>query len=483
MIRLQESLGIHIKKDKIILVSIAKTFKTISFIGIHSILDTKNSREYVTHIADLIKDFLKRKKTNPDFVTLGFSRNMLIQRNITLPNVEDGNIRDMLDFELEHHIPFAKGDVYFDFHVLDKTPQGIELLLIGTRRETLDIYFDIFKKVGLNISSADVSYFANCNLVQFNYPELKNKHIMLVDFGESEIEYSYFSGARLYFSRTRSYEKISDHGKKNSEAGDSPELKRVFNDLIRDINISLKGISIGGDIEEVLLCGEDGSTGFLAELFRKHFNVPVRVVKTFQKVEKSDSAVIERMDDSSALGLALKPFIEDAVGINLLPDHLREKEKKLGLIIFLVLLTVNLGFGVGIPASRVIKEKLYIEKLEKRIASLKPKLAEVEDIKLKIEEKEKLLETFARFKKRNIGMLDILQELSDKIPTDVWLSAFNYNKKGAEITGLAKSASSLISILEKSPIFEKVKFSQPITVKKNKQERFKVTFSLKKTIP
>jgi len=490
MIRLQESLGIHINKDRIILVSVAKGFKTTYLVGVHfvpglSVLDSKGSTQV---IAGHMKEFIKRKKISPDFVTLGVSRNMVIQRNIVLPNVKDGNIRDMLEFELEHHIPFPKEEIYFDFSILSRSDNGIELLLIAIRKDELHVYFEILKEVGLKVSCVELSYFANHSLMLFNYPELKDKNFIFIDFGCEDIEYSYFSNDKIVFSRSASistYEKHKTPQNEETSANDDGTRKHIFDKLAHDIGVSLKCVSVEREnLQEIMICGEgEADIESLSEHLRSIFKVPVNIAKPFKKMGDNDPVIVEKMGDSVGLGLSLEPFWENHVGVNLLPVHMREKDKKIGLIIFLILLAANLGLVAGIPVSRVVKEKIHLDKLNKQISSLESGVSEVEKLKKKIEKKERLMVGYKEFKARNVRMLDILQELTERTPDGVWINAFNTKKKGFEISGLATSASKLIAVLEVSDMFEKVQFSQPITVQKDKKERFKITFSLHKNAP
>ncbi len=478
MMRLQESLGVYLQKDKIVIASLSKGFKSISLSAFHVIYGTSKLEQ--KDIAEKVRGFLKNKKISPDFITLGVGRSVVIQRNVVLPTVEDANIRDMLEFEIDHCIPCPKDDIYFDFHVASKTETNTELFLVGIKKETLDYYFEIFKMAGLKITSMDLSYFGNHNIILHNNPELEGKQFLCVDFGEEEVEYSYFDDNRLCFSRSHStahYTKKVSSDNQNSNAEE--ELIRA---LLKDIDMSLKTVSknINGDMSKVILCGEADIESFKTPI-EEALDVPVSINRTFCKVEKSDTARNNTSGDSVCLGLALKPFMNKAPGLNLLPQHLRIKERKVGLIFFLILVAVNLGLGVGIPASKIVKQKVYLKELRQQSTDFRKKLEQVEELKTKSNKGEAFLKNFAEIKKRDLGVLDIFLELSERIPSSAWVNRFNTTKDGFEILGHAKSASSLISILEESPLFENVQFSQPITVRKDKTERFKISFSLKHT--
>jgi general secretion pathway protein L len=67
------------------------------------------------------------------------------------------------------------------------------------------------------------------------------------------------------------------------------------------------------------------------------------------------------------------------------------------------------------------------------------------------------------------------------LPSTVWVWNFKYNGKEIEISGFADSASDLIPLLDKSPLFEKVEFLAPITKERTmkgsevkEKERFKI---------
>jgi Tfp pilus assembly protein PilN len=63
----------------------------------------------------------------------------------------------------------------------------------------------------------------------------------------------------------------------------------------------------------------------------------------------------------------------------------------------------------------------------------------------------------------------------------VWIWNLKYNGKEIEISGFADSASDLISLIDKSPFFDKVEFMAPVTKERQvkpegpqEKERFKI---------
>ncbi len=76
-------------------------------------------------------------------------------------------------------------------------------------------------------------------------------------------------------------------------------------------------------------------------------------------------------------------------------------------------------------------------------------------------------------------MMDILKDLSERIPKSAWVRKLNFSDKGMQVEGHADSASELISLLEASPLFKDVAFLSPITKDRDGKERFRIGFQVK----
>jgi general secretion pathway protein L len=80
----------------------------------------------------------------------------------------------------------------------------------------------------------------------------------------------------------------------------------------------------------------------------------------------------------------------------------------------------------------------------------------------------------------------VLEELTKILPDTVWIWNFKYSGKEIEISGFADSASNLIPLIDKSPLFERVEFLAPVTKERllrgtemKEYERFKIKARMK----
>ncbi|MGV6809859.1 MAG: PilN domain-containing protein [bacterium] len=71
--------------------------------------------------------------------------------------------------------------------------------------------------------------------------------------------------------------------------------------------------------------------------------------------------------------------------------------------------------------------------------------------------------------------LDVLEQLSQKMPQDTWLESFELNGQTLEIRGESDQALTLIDVLENAPEFSKVSFISPVALnKKTRKDKFHI---------
>jgi general secretion pathway protein L len=169
------------------------------------------------------------------------------------------------------------------------------------------------------------------------------------------------------------------------------------------------------------------------------------------------------------------------VDLNLLPLEMRKKmgqiDKPLFIILFVLTLMLCLTWGTGVFFQ-------YRNALNKVTAEIKQRRPEVEKVEKLQKEKEIMArEVFEldKIKSGEIPKIEMLKELTQLLPSTVWIWNLKYNGKEIEISGFADSASDLIPLIDKSPLFEKVEFLAPVTKEKQmgpdgekEKERFKI---------
>ena len=72
------------------------------------------------------------------------------------------------------------------------------------------------------------------------------------------------------------------------------------------------------------------------------------------------------------------------------------------------------------------------------------------------------------------SVLEVLRDLSERIPDSAWLKGFTFSDKGVRLEGEADSASELIPLLDSSPVLRDVVFLSTITKTREGKDRFRI---------
>ena len=183
----------------------------------------------------------------------------------------------------------------------------------------------------------------------------------------------------------------------------------------------------------------------------------------------------------ASIGLPLKGLIPTPLNLNLLPLDLRKRGKEIGKPLFFILLvlTVILSLTWGWGVYRGYQDELNILRAE--VKKRKPEVEAVESLRRQREELFRESSGLEKIRAGEVSKVEILKELAQTLPPTVWVWNFRVTGKEIEISGFADSASDLIPLLDRSPLFEKVEFLAPVTKEREKRtgeekerERFKI---------
>ncbi len=120
---------------------------------------------------------------------------------------------------------------------------------------------------------------------------------------------------------------------------------------------------------------------------------------------------------------------------------------------------------------------VQLEKLRAQAGQFKVEADAASSLRKEIERVAEDSRFLGNKKKQAPSMLKTLNELSRVLPDGVWLIELFASEAEVRITGFAQSASSLIALIEESPVFQKTVFRSPVTQSpRGESERFNLAF-------
>ncbi len=380
-----------------------------------------------------------------DKVFVAVPRSGALTLYIDLPDATEENLEEVLGYELDRHTPYTAEQAYFDFEVVERDRGKIKVLLVVVPKKVLDGVLEVLSGTGVRPLSIEISSTALSNLIAYNERGSTRGLVCGVNFlstGSGEVVI--LRDGLLIHSRVFS----CNSGRACEQM--NKELKR---------GLSRRGLR-PEDVERIYMSTTTGPDGdeikkALEEDFPEATIKPLADSETFTGDVKGAYVV--------PLGLALRGRGDGVCRIDLLP-HLQPKRRQRNpLYTIAPLLLIALLLGAGLVVTPVVKKTKVLDDINQKLKVLDPKVSEVEKIKADIKILNKRLASLKTLREGGLNALDILKELTVLLPDDTFLTNLRLSGRKIEIAGYSASASSLIPVLENSPLLSKVEFSAPVT--------------------
>jgi len=334
--------------------------------------------------------------------------------------------------------------------------------LVMVPRATIERLVNLFAQAGHPINVLNVGQFSLLYLFLRGRQRPATERSILLDFKGSDAELALLEGKKLLYSRGFD---VSN--------GDPSLEKSVVSEIQRAVSTLRWHESAQ---PTVFLCGS--------------FPEPVETaLRKFGPVEHLEARL--RPDEHTegnrpgeclgavAVAVAGLGRSGSSYRLNLLPAELRPVRHRWHHVPTYTLLAASAFLLVGLMVRRPLQDHFLLRQYQKQIASLKQQTDEMNGI---LQEDRKLrqeLILLEEFQQGGRQPLDALNDVAQRLPQEAWLNLFTYRKGQIELVGSAKSASSLLPLLQASPHFEDVKFEGALTQDPSGVERFRIQMRVK----
>lgn len=376
-------------------------------------------------------------------VHLGLDRGRAVVKAIELPRTDQGDVARMLEFDLEHHLPFPPEEARFDWVELRSPPPAPRrVLLAATEGRSVERARALVSGVA-RPASLRVAGHALTGLLPHGLPA---RHTVWVHRHDGAADLLLLDGRTLLASR-------------QVPAGDS-------SDLAREIKRSVP-LARWSAIDEVWLSGDE-APGSELELGR---SLAVRVspppfapafapLVAALPVHRNGAALL-------ALALAATPR---RPALNLLPVTARPFTPSRAQLVTAGAMLVAALLGLGLVLAHVIRTERYVGRVTEETRRLELEARAVDALVADLARTRRVLTALELAQASRVPALPALRELTETLPAGVWLQSLTMDRQGVELTGQADAASTLIPLLEASPRLERVEFTSPVTKTQNKEQ-------------
>jgi Tfp pilus assembly protein PilN len=457
-------LGIDFRQKHLVLTFLKRSFGKIKLVdyGIHPILPENQKEERQAQVISLINTFISNHQISRERISVSIPREKVSVRFIRLPIATKENLRRVLEYETSKYTPFERGETYFDYHILKEEKEWLDLFAVFVKRVDVDHYLSSLKKIRIQPISIQVPFTAALNLFFYNEGAKEKDVSVLLDVSDFFFEMNLIQERNL---RETLHLPLPSEGK----------ASRMMNTLQRS---GLKGDSLSKT--EVFVYGLGSDDSMLASL-KEIDQIKGVFFPPLNRIE-AGKGTSELHRIYSSIGIPLKGLVKTDFDLDLLPIEMRKKVRQIGKPLFVILtsiaLLLSLIWGIGVSA----RYRRELDVITGEIKKRKPEVEAVERLQKQKEEFGKEISTLGKIEMEEVSKIEVLRELTQLLPSAVWIWNFKCTGKEIEISGFADSASDLIPLLDKSPLFEKVEFLAPVTKERmiiagidmKEKERFKI---------
>lgn len=294
-----------------------------------------------------LKEALKKHGKLMGKVVLGFPRQLATTRYVNFPSSNRDEIREMLVFDVERHVPFAVDELEMGYEKIAQLgDHETRLLMVCAPRKEIIPYVEMALESGLSIDVLDLDVLGDC--AAYKRSLRGNETLGIVNFGRSSVNFSVFQNEIMIFSRSipvpetfllsrfPGAKSLADlRGRVTIHGPIQPMEKKHYEEWILRLGTELKRCirafeceNTGRKINRLIYCG--GAAFFPAgppQGLLKYTQIPP-VVEPPLNGELPSSSEYRGAELSVAAGLALRGIYGTPDSLNLIPRSYVEEQRQ-----------------------------------------------------------------------------------------------------------------------------------------------------------
>ena len=152
-------------------------------------------------VSSAISNVFRDQQINSDRVVAGVSGHSVILKNISVPPMTQEELEESIDYYAEEYIPYDLADVSLDYHIIEESPEALQVMIAACKRERIDNLKQAIQLAGKQPIIVDVDTFALQNCYEINYNPQPAETAALLNIGASTMNINIVHGNQSVFTR------------------------------------------------------------------------------------------------------------------------------------------------------------------------------------------------------------------------------------------------------------------------------------------
>ena len=295
--------------------------------------------EDASALSAIVKELLRNSGCKGHGIVTSLSGNSVIIKKVTLAQMAETELRDLIRDEAGKYLPFdSMDDVNYDFQILgdnEYNPNQMDVIIVAAKKTDVNSYLDAVTAAGLTVMIMDVDSFALETMYEANYEFEDNEIVVIVNIGASITNINVIKGGMSIFTRdfTAAGNAITEglQGKYNVSAEeaerikidgisgteqDSVDLRNAILDCAEPIcseierSVDYFRSTFGGDyIKHVYLSGGSSRIAGLSSHLSQRLNIETELINPLLKIgynkKNIDPAKLDSIKTIGAVAIGL----------------------------------------------------------------------------------------------------------------------------------------------------------------------------------
>ncbi len=286
--------------------------------------------------SDEIHSLLESHDIEPKRVVTAMPGPSVFTKKIKLQKMPLADLKTNIQFEAGNFIPHNIDAVKLDFHILGETGKNqLDVLVVAVKNEIINSFTDAIALAGLDTAIVDVDYFALQNVFEFNYPEVAEETVALINMGSRYSSINICKGGVTLFTGDMSIggkqvsetlegelgmsEKDADEAKEKAYAGDadarvddvlSQSAQQIAEEFNRQLSFFWSASGSEEGIDKIFLTGGGSLIKGLTEQLAEKTGLDTEQLRSLKEIDYT-----EVFDDQEAK--SYEPLLSVALGLGI----------------------------------------------------------------------------------------------------------------------------------------------------------------------
>lgn len=430
--------------------------------------DSQDNSDRDQEIASKLSELMKQEKLSKARVSFGLESEAIMISLLEMPPVSQEDIRQILEFELDSHLPVDPETITFDAKILgSRSGVNSQVALVATDKNHLDRFQHISAAADLSldaISPVSMSVVNTALRIWKPVTDAKiNIFLIATDHGYEVViagNGRYLASRKVHADNPWVTENDSVDGDTSVSHSDIPAS---IQQTMRLALIMCNRSSALKDIEEITCIG-NVDNDVLSALKDQ---MPATIFSMFQVAKLIDPSMPYSEIAAACLAMELH---EDDQFINLVPPELRPVRRDFGRVLTGAAAGLLVAAMVLVGANNYWQTDLKYLTADAQISALQGRVDQITEINNRFASSQEAKRFFMTKSAAYPSQLEILREVTLLLPSEdsedakkVWLENYEVEDNELTIRGDSDSPEGLLTLLEESSLFEKVKFDGTVS--------------------